>query len=279
MASVSPFRAEILAGKAVLITGGATGINFGIARQFALHGARLAIMGRRAAVVNKAVDELRALGAEAIGVPGDVRSADDASKAVSEVVRAFGRLDVLVNGAAGNFLCAAEQLSPNAFKTVIEIDLVGTFNMSRAAFDTLRQSRGSILNISATLHYGATAWQSHPSAAKAGVDSLTRSLALEWGEFGIRVNGIAPGPIKGTEGIARLMKSDEAVAVQYIPVRRMGTVDDVAYTACFLSSEAASFISGHTVVVDGAACLYRPPYVSRETLNMLQQQRQPKAKL
>lgn len=153
-----------------------------------------------------------------------MRSADAAVNAVKKTVEAFGRfriylimierirIDILINGAAGNFLCNAEDLSPNAFKTgfifihsfhsliVMEIDLFGTFNMSRAAFPELQKTKGNIINISATLHYGATPWQTHAASAKAGVDSITRSLALEWGDFGIRVNGIAPGPIKDTEG-------------------------------------------------------------------------------
>ncbi len=126
-------------------------------------------------------------------------------KAVAQTIEQFGKIDIVVNGAAGNFLCAAEELSPNGFGTVVDIDLKGTFNVCRAAFAQLKEHRGQILNISATLHYLGTPMQLHVSAAKAGVDALTRNLAVEWGRYGIRVNAIAPGPIEDTEGMKRLV--------------------------------------------------------------------------
>lgn len=130
-----------------------------------------------------------------------MRQLDTCASWVQQAVGRLGRLDIVVNCAAGNFLAAAEQLSANGFKTVMEIDALGTFNMSKAAFAELCKSdAASIVNISATLHYGATWFQVHASAAKAAVDSITRTMALEWGRFGIRVNGVAPGPIAGTAG-------------------------------------------------------------------------------
>ena len=176
--------------------------------------------------------------------------------AVEQTVSDLGRLDILVNGAAGNFLCLAEQLSPNGFGTVVDIDLKGTFHCSKAALPHLKRHRGTVLNISATLHYVGTPAQLHVSSAKAGVDALTRVLAVEWGPYGIRVNGIAPGPIADTEGVRRLL--DEAAtrrATEATPLRRLGLIDDVAAASLFLCSEAASYVTGHTLVVDGGLWL------------------------
>jgi len=278
MASVeeSPFKKDILKGKVALITGGATGINFGIATALGRHGASLALMGRRKEVLDKAVAQLTKEGIKAVGIQGDVRSSETAAKVVEETVQKLGRIDILINGAAGNFLCNAEKLTLNGFKTVIEIDLIGTFNMSRAAFDALRKTKGSIINISATLHYHSTPWQTHASAAKAGVDSITTSLAHEWGDFGIRVNGIAPGPIADTEGLSRLAAGLKDQIAEVVPLHRAGTVQDIGNAAVFLCSSAASYITGDIIVVDGGACLWSPKVISREALEAMQEQRKSK---
>jgi len=285
MPTASPFAADLLKGKVALVTGGGTGINFGIAKAFGKHGASLAITGRRENVLAKACDSLQSEGIQVIGIRGDVRSAEDVARVVSETLKKYGKIDILINGAAGNFLCPAEDLSNNAFKTVIDIDLNGTFQVSRASFDALRASKGCIINISATLHYSATPWQTHASAAKAGVDSITRSLASEWGYYGIRVNGIAPGPIAATEGMARLSggvpaeKLNERAAT-IIPLGRVGTVEDIALSALYLASDRTSgFVSGCTLIVDGAANLYRPNVIERGSLKALQQGRKTQAKL
>ncbi len=158
--------------------------------------------------------DIESLGVRAIALAADVRDAGAVDAVVGETVARFGRLDILVNGAAGNFFCAAAQLSPNGFGAVVDIDLKGTFHACRAALGHLQASRGVVLNISATLHYGGTERQLHVSAAKAGVDALTRNLAVEWGPYGIRVVGIAPGPIADTEGMARLLSGDRGAAHQ-----------------------------------------------------------------
>jgi peroxisomal 2,4-dienoyl-CoA reductase len=161
-----------------------------------------------------------------------------------------------VNGAAGNFICRAENLSPNGFGAVVDIDLKGTFNVSRAALPHLKAQGGVILNISATLPYLGTMGQSHAAAAKAGVDSLTRTLACEWGPYGIRVNGIAPGPVEGTEGVRRLTNDQSRLAaIQGCPLARMATIADIANAALFLCSDAAAFVNGVTLVVDGGLWL------------------------
>lgn len=191
---ISPFRPDILRGHVSLITGGGSGIGLEISRQLGVHGSAIVIMGRRDAVLQSAVESLKAQGIDALAVKGDVRSPEDALRVLDETGKKFGHLDLLVNCAAGNFLSPAEDLSTKGFRTVIDIDTIGTFNMSRAAYPLLVKSKNpSIINITATLHLPATQYQVHASAAKAAVDSLTRSLALEWGPDKIRVNGIAPG--------------------------------------------------------------------------------------
>jgi peroxisomal 2,4-dienoyl-CoA reductase len=175
---------------------------------------------------------------------------------MSAVVAELGRVDILVNGAAGNFICLAENLSPNGFGTVVDIDLKGTFNVSRAALPHLKARGGAVVNISATLPYLGTMGQSHAAAAKAGVDSLTRVLACEWGPYGIRVNGIAPGPVDGTEGVRRLTsEASRESATRQCPLGRLATIDDVASAALYLCSDAASFVTGVTLVVDGGLWL------------------------
>ncbi|PRW61474.1 Peroxisomal 2,4-dienoyl- reductase [Chlorella sorokiniana] len=193
---------------------------------------------------------------------------------VGEAVAKFARLDILVNCAAGNFLSPAEQLSANGFRTVMEIDTFGTFHMCRAAFEELKKSGDAIIiNISMTLHYGATWWQSHACAAKAAVDALTRNLGLEWGHFGIRTAGVAPGPIEGTAGMTKLAPSPDAAAQvnnlinAAIPLGHMGRRWDIAMACLFLASPAAAFITGHTLVVDGGEWMCRPPLVPRELVS------------
>jgi peroxisomal 2,4-dienoyl-CoA reductase len=185
-------------------------------------------------------------------VVSDVRDYKAVSDAIASTVERFGKIDIVVNGAAGNFLCKAEELSANGFGVVVDIDTKGTFNVCRAAFDELKKSKGQILNISATLHYSATPMQIHVSAAKAGVDAITRNLSVEWGHYGIRVNGIAPGPIEDTEGMRRLLPEEfKEKLMKRIPLQRFGRISDIENAALFLCSDAASYITGVTLVVDG----------------------------
>lgn len=259
----SPFRADLLSGKVALVTGGGSGICRGIAEELGRHGAKLVLMGRRAAMLEEACAAFQGMGIDAAWSAGDVRDAAQCAAAIEKAVTRFGGLDILVNGAAGNFLCAAEDMSPNAFKTVIEIDLQGSFQMARAALAALKsRGAGVILNISATLHYGGTPYQAHVSAAKAGIDALTLNFGTEWGPYGIRVVGIAPGPIAGTEGVDRLLPPPGRAAMeQLIPLRRMGAIGDIARAAVFLVSDAASYITCETLVVDGGSSVAYPPFV------------------
>lgn len=254
----SVFRSDILEGKVAFVTGGGSGICKGIARAYMQHGARCVIMGRKADRLHDAAKELEGeTGKECLACPGDVRKPEDVEAAIDATLARFGKLDILINGAAGNFLAPAAQLSYNAFRTVVEIDTVGTFNVTRAAFHKhLRDHGGCVINISATLYYGATPLQTHASAAKAAVDSMTRSLALEWGQLGIRVNSIAPGPIDETEGLTRLAPPGFREKITTgVPLKRLGTIGDIADCALFLASDAASYITGAIIVVDGGSWL------------------------
>ena len=252
----------ILKGRVAFVTGGGTGITGGVARAFAEAGASVTLVSRSlehlepaARAINDARAKNQNIG-EAFGVAADVRNFEEIEEAILATLVRFGKIDIVVNGAAGNFLSPAEALSPNGFGTVVDIDLKGSFNVCRAAFAQLKEHRGQILNISATLHYVGTPLQLHVSAAKAGVDALTRNLAVEWGRYGIRVNGIAPGPIEDTEGMKRLVP--EAVKeklLKNIPLGRFGRISDIEKAALFLCSDAATFINGAILVVDGGQWL------------------------
>lgn len=250
------FVPDVLKDKVAFVTGGGTGITGGVARALAEAGARVALVSRKMEHLEPAAKVINDNGGSALPIAADVRSPEEVERAIAATVEHFGKLDIVVNGAAGNFLCAAEQLSPNGFGTVVDIDLKGTFNVSRAAFSQLKEHRGQILNISATLHYLGTPLQLHVSAAKAGVDALTRNLAVEWGRYGIRVNAIAPGPIEDTEGMRRLVPEPVKERLrQNVPLGRFGLIEDIEKAAVFLCSGAASFINGVVLIVDGGQWL------------------------
>ncbi|XP_021299501.1 peroxisomal 2,4-dienoyl-CoA reductase-like [Herrania umbratica] len=275
----SPFKADIVKGKVALITGGGSGIGFEISTQFGKHGASVAIMGRRKQVLESAVSALQSLGIIAVGFEGDVRKQEDARRVVESTFKHFGRIDILVNAAAGNFLVSAEDLSPNGFRTVMDIDSVGTFTMCHEALKYLKKGGpgrnssggGVILNISATLHYTAAWYQIHVSAAKAAVDSITRNLALEWGtDYDIRVNGIAPGPIGDTPGLSKLAPEEiNSKARDYMPLYKLGDKWDIAMAALYLFSAAGKYVNGTTLIIDGGHWLSRPRHITKEAVKQL----------
>lgn len=238
-------------GARVMVFGGTSGINLGIAEGFAKSGAEVAVIGRKQDKLDAAVAQLSAHG-PATGYALDVREFD----AVADACKAFaegGPIDVLVSGAAGNFPAPAVAMSANAFKSVVDIDLLGTFHVVRAAFQHLKKPGASIINITAPQAQVAMQMQSHVCAAKAGIDMLTKSLACEWGLAGVRVNAISPGPIENTEGMERLAPSEKAKkAVQKsVPLQRDGRADEVADACMWLSSDRASYVSGVVLPVDG----------------------------
>src|SRR5688500_16336014 len=250
--SESIFADGILKGHVAFVTGGGTGITGGVARALDEAGAAVALVSRNLDHLRPAADAINESGGKAIAVVADVRQPEAVEAAIAATIEQLGKIDIVINGAAGNFLCKAEELSPNGFGTVVDIDLKGTFNVCRAAFAQLKEQRGQILNISATLHYLGTPMQLHVSAAKAGVDALTRNLAVEWGRHGIRVNAIAPGPIEDTEGMSRLVPEPIQNRLRKgIPLGRFGRIADIERAAVFICSDAASFINGVVLVVDG----------------------------
>lgn len=240
-------------GKSVFVFGGTSGINLGVAETFAEHGARVAVASRSRDKVDAAVARLTGHGGEAVGFVADVRDVDAVTAAFAGAAQAFGQIDALISGAAGNFPAPALGISPNGFKSVVDIDLLGTFHVLRAAHPHLRKPGASIINISAPQAFVPMPFQVHVCAAKAGVDMVTRVLALEWGPQGIRVNSIVPGPIAGTEGMARLAPTPELQAMvrESVPLRRDGTPRDIGDCALFLASPLASYISGVVLPVDG----------------------------
>ncbi len=256
--SPSPFRPNLFADRVALLTGGGTGITRGIAEALAAHGADVVLLSRKADHVESAAREIsETYGTRALGIATDVRQPEAVDAAAIQAVAAFGRLDILVNGAAGNFPCRSADLSPNGFGSVVDIDAKGSWHASRAVYHAwMKDHGGSILNISATLHYGGTPGQVHVAAAKAAVDAMTKTLAVEWGPLGIRSNAIAPGPIGDTEGARRLFPGEAGARLAgLVPTRRLGTIADIAMLALFVLSDAGSNLNGAIIPSDGGLCL------------------------
>ena len=240
----------------VLVFGGTSGINLGIAEAYAECGATVGVVGRNPEKAEAARQAIAAHGNPAFCYSADVRDFEAVSNVHKTFVKdAGGSIDILVSGAAGNFPAPALGMSPNGFKSVVDIDLMGTFHVLRAGFEHLTQPGASIINVSAPQASIAMPLQSHVCAAKAGVDMITRTLAIEWGPMGIRVNSVIPGPIDGTEGMARLaptQKMRDAVE-KAVPLQRMGTPSDVADVCLFLASDAARYVTGVILPADGGA--------------------------
>jgi peroxisomal 2,4-dienoyl-CoA reductase len=292
------FRDGLLSGQTGVITGGGTGIGFGIAELLASLGMHVVLASRRAEHLEPAAERIRSSGGEASIATLDVRDPERVQAALATVVEQRGRLDLLVNNAAGNFYVPSESMSPNAWRSVVEIDLYGTFFCSQAALPHMRASGGgSIVNISMTLHYRGWPQMAHATAAKGGIDALTKTLAVEWASDRVRVNAVAPGPVP-TEGVLKafarppagkdLFGGAEASAsapgeraseritsdaaqheasdrvraaieqrARQIPLARWGTPRDIANAVVFLASPAASWITGAILVVDGGEWLAR----------------------
>jgi len=237
------------------VTGGATGIGKEICRVLGAHGAKVAMASRKRENLEAAVEELAAEGIDAEFAVCDVRDAQAVRAAVDQILDSRHRLDIVVNNAAGNFPAPMSKISPNGFKAVVDIDLLGTFNVSKAAYDLwLRDHGGSVVNISAAIQYRGMALQAHVVSAKAGVDAFSRACAIEWGPDGVRVNVVAPGAMSGTEGVRRIAGDVQHLAIQN-PLRRSGSTTEVAEAVLYLASDAASYVTGAVLVVDGGGWL------------------------
>lgn len=251
------FLTKALEGRVALITGGGSGIGLGIARAFVQAGAKVMIASRKVDVLEQATAELRELGGAVDYVQTDVREPEQVKTAVERTVATFGGLDIMVANAAGNFVVPSASMSSNAWRTVIDIDLNGTFYCAQAAYPHLKNSQfgGRLLAISTMRALEGWPGCAHAGAAKAGIISLIRSLSAEWGSDGIRCNTIAPGAIGDTEGVKRIYEEQgEEVRQQQlaqIPLGELGLVEDIAGAAVYLCSESGRYITGTDLVVDG----------------------------
>jgi NAD(P)-dependent dehydrogenase (short-subunit alcohol dehydrogenase family) len=255
---------DLLRDTTVFITGGGSGINLGIARCFAQVGAAVAICGRTQERLDGAAAELETLGARVCTAVADVRDPDAVAAALAKTRAELGPVSTVVCGAAGNFLAPAEQISSKGFRAVMEIDLLGSFHAAHAAFEQLKETRGSLLFITAGQAQEAYLFQAHVGAAKAGIDSLMRHLALEWGPYGIRSNAIAPGPIHGTEGMKRLAgQIGEGTWTDGVALGRFGTAAEVGMMAVALASPLAAYVTGARLEVDGGLSLSGSGIVNR----------------
>jgi len=275
------FKEDTFKGKVLLLTGGTSKMLYQPALDFMKLGGNVALLSRRIDQLNIVADNLMKESNNktfAKGYQIDLKKASDSiyAEVIDKVIKDFGRIDVLVNGAAGNFLAEAEKLSLNAFKTVIEIDTIGTFLMSKHVYAKwMKNNGGTIINISASLHHLGTLLNSHASAAKAAIDAITKTLALEWGPKGVRVNGVAPGMIEGTEGFDRLIDLNKATQSKntdiskydldffkkYVPLQRYGTRNDVSKLVLFLASDLSSYVTGQTILVDGGVLGITPNWL------------------
>lgn len=250
-----PFKDGTLDGRTAFVTGGATGIGRGIVETLGRLGARVHIAARRPEKLEAAVGELSALGIDAAFAVCDVRDPDAVKAAVDDCVARFGGLDILINNAAGNFPCPTAELSPNGWKTVIDIDLNGTFYCCRAAYPHLKASAHGGRIISITTSLGRSGWPgaAHAGAAKAGILSLMNALAVEWAPDGILANSISPGPIAGTVGVDKLYVETrrEAEMTARVALGRFGQPGDIAGAVAYLCSTAGAYVTGAELVVDG----------------------------
>ena len=253
------YNPELLKDKVAFITGGGSGIGFRITEVLMRHGCNTAIASRNLDRVKTAAEKLeKATGRKCLPLQADVRNPPQLLAALDEILSKYERLDILVNNAAGNFLCPADSLSYNAFKTVIDIDTIGTYNTTKAAYEKyFKENGGNIINITATLQYRGSVMQTHAGCAKAAIDAMIKHLAVEWGPKKIRVNGIAPGPITGTEGMRRLggKRADSQELTRNIPLQRMGFKTEIAESVIFLASDTSSYITGTVLVADGGSWL------------------------
>ncbi len=257
------FKERIFEGRTAIITGGGTGLGRSFALRFSELGAKLVLASRNQEHLDPTVQEIRGRGGEALAVPTDVRAPEQVEALMRTAQETFGSIDILVNNAAGNFLCRAEKLSYNGWRSVVDIVLNGSFFCCRAAFPHMeRQKYGRILNILATYASGASPGTIHSCAAKAGVQAMTRTLAVEWARHNIHANAIAPGsfPTEGASARLWLGTAEEAAEriQKKVPAGRHGRHEELANLAAYLCSSYADYINGETVTIDGGSTWNHP---------------------
>ena len=257
------FKEPIFRDRVVIITGGGTGLGRAFALRFSELGARVTLASRDPAHLEPACAEIRARGGEALAIPTDVRVPERVENMVRQTVDRFGRLDILINNAAGNFLCKAENLSYNGWRSVVDIVLHGSFYCTRAALEPMKsRGYGRILNVLASYATGASPGTVHSCAAKAGVLAMTRTLAVEWARYNIHVNAVAPGSFPTEGASSRLMLAPGAAerALPRIPTGRFGRHEELANLATFLCSDYADYINGESVTNDGGVSWNHPSF-------------------
>jgi NAD(P)-dependent dehydrogenase (short-subunit alcohol dehydrogenase family) len=258
-------RGRNMNGKVIIITGGSSGMGKYMAKRFVAEGANVVITGRRLEALEEAKKEIESPNGKVLPIQMDVRDPELVAEMVKRTDAEFGKIDALINNAAGNFICPAEKLSINGWNSVINIVLNGTFYCSREVgnYWINNGQKGSIINIVATYAWRAGAGVIHSACAKAGVLAMTRTLAVEWGrKYGFRVNAIAPGPIERTGGAERLWQSEEAErrTIESVPLGRLGTPEEIAALAAFLLSDDAAYINGECITMDGGQWLNQHPF-------------------
>ena len=253
------FESGLLKGKSIIVTGGGTGLGKSMATRFAELGADLVITSRRKNVIDETAEALRKYGGKVLAVACDVRDPDQVQNMVDHTVNEFGKIDILLNNAAGNFISPTENLSPNGFKTVVDIVLNGTFNCTQAAGKVMRENKGGvILNIVTTYAWTGSGYVVPSACAKAGVLAMTRSLAVEWAKYGIRTVAIAPGPFPTEGAWSRLAPPGLGIKkkmINRIPLKRVGEHHELANLASYLVSDQAGYINGEVVTIDGGEWL------------------------
>jgi len=253
------FDKELLKGKSIIVTGGGTGLGKSMATRFAELGANLVITSRRQEVIDNTAEELRDHGGKVLAIACDVRDPEQVNDMVSQTVDEFGKIDILLNNAAGNFISPTEDLSPNAFKTIVDIVLNGTFNCTQAAGKVMREKEGGvILNIVTTYAWTGSGYVVPSASAKAGVLAMTRSLAVEWAKYGIRTLAIAPGPFPTKGAWSRLAPPGLGIEKKMknrVPLKRVGEHIELANLASYLVSDQAAYINGEVVTIDGGEWL------------------------
>ncbi|KZO92115.1 NAD(P)-binding protein [Calocera viscosa TUFC12733] len=257
------FQPGLFKGKVVFATGGGSGIVMEMVKAMMQLGADAIIVSRSKEKIETSAAELsRETGQKCIGLSADVRSPPQLKEAVEKGVKALGKINFVICGAAGNFLAPISGLSENAFKTVLDIDTLGTYNTVKATMEELKATHGAYIHVSATLHYRGLIYQAHASAAKAAVDALSQVIAVELGPFGVRSNIVAPGAILGTVGMNKLsQKKDGEDQMGEAMLGRWGQKSDISCMACYLFSDAGAWITGHKFVVDGGE-VHTPPQMA-----------------